>query len=147
MATTMESPDKWLERMCSSLKAFSSYKASEQKFTFMELFRDMAKKHGRERAERGILRAMNDPDRRDRQFIPAPGDFWDYVEKTPTPDAPARLYDDPCRFGCMNGWRDVLFDELRPNRKNKLIEIYGLEKAREHTQVDRCECWKGQAHG
>lgn len=140
---TMESPDKWLERMTSSLKAFSSYKQAEQKFTFMELFRDIAKKHGREKAERGILAAIGDPNRHDRQFIPAPGDFWDYAEKTPSPDALPRLYDSHCAV-CIDGWEEIGFEKFPPRYKNKIETLYGHTQGMLKTAMRRCSvCWKG----
>lgn len=55
----------------------------------------------------------------------------------------APLYDPNCPH-CDQGLEELRFEKMNRNDKHKLIRVYGLAEARNHTVTVRCSvCWKG----
>jgi len=105
---------------------------------YAKLIDEMEQQFGRQRStmalEAAKLKFETDP--------PTPAQLWNIALETQLPGTSAHLLDEPCRHGCNEGWALVPFDDLLANRKNKLIQMYGLETAKLIRQTERCQCWQ-----
>jgi len=62
-------------------------------------------------------------------------------EYVPAVEAKGHLYDPNCP-DCMEGWREMKWEEIDSKVRNRMVELYGFAQAQKETLVKRCHCWK-----